>query len=220
MVIWLMVFAGSVTALLLMRASSTIKLTRQEAQFAREELALDGAADTIAAERLFDRAGGQWSMAGSGTIDVGGVAVQATISPEDTRLNINRASPAAIDAELQSAGVERSPRVRVLGRLASSRSAEARATSMADLAFILGPAQDEAQTCLLDRFTILGGRSQAAEPGNVAETGGQPLLSGALFRLALRSPSGMSRDMIMRVVPSATSPVLISDWRRTAYCSR
>jgi hypothetical protein len=216
-VIWLMMFAGSVTAVLLLRASTAMKEARQEAAYIQEALALDGAADAIAAERLFGRPGSPWAIAGTSSIDMDGVAISGRISPEEQRLNMAKASAAAVDAVLQSAGIDRPLRRQVLGRLASAGLEADGTGSMVQLAHILAPAQVRTQACLLDRFTMFGGRSQAAFADAGSETG-QPILPGALFRLELRSPGGQVRAMLLRIAPANLSPVFVSDWRMGSYC--
>ena len=212
-VIWLLLFAGSVTALLLMRSSAQMAETRKEADLVRGRLALDGALDAIAAERLFGRADSPWMLAGSHTIDVEGVTVGGTVSAEDQRVDVNRASAEAIDGELRAAGVSAATRIRTLGNISMARVA-GRIASLSGLAPLLADAQREAKSCLLERLTAFGGRMQPLPPRQ--ETVQLP--PHALLRVVLQAPGGGAATAIMRSVPVGAAPLLILDWRAGAVC--
>lgn len=214
-VIWLLVFAGSVTALLLMRASDRMAEVRKQGDLVRGSLALEGALDAIAAERLFGAADSPWMTAGSHSIDMDGISVSGTISAEEQRLDINRATAEAIDGELQAVGVSRQTRMRTLGSITEVRASGERIGSLAALGAVLGDAQREAKVCLLDRITAFGGRAQPFVPeGQVS----QSLPSYALIRMGLSVPGEGTATAIMRSVPVGETPVLILDWKAGSVC--
>ena len=212
-VIWLLLFAGSVTALLLMRSSAQMAETKKEAVLVRGRLALEGALDAIAAERLFGRADSPWMMAGSHTIDVEGVAVSGTVSAEDQRLDVSRAAAEAIDGELRAAGVSAATRIRTIGNI-SMALADGRIASLPALSALLADAQREAKSCLLERLTAFGGRTQ---PLGAQQEAAQ-LPPHALLRVTLKAPGGGAATAIMRSVPVGGTPLLILDWKAGAVC--
>ena len=212
-VIWLLLFAGSVTALLLMRSSAQMAETRKEADLVRGRLALEGALDAIAAERLFGRADSPWMMAGSHTIDVEGVSVSGTVSAEDLRIDVNRAGAEAIDGELRAAGVSAATRIRTLGNISMAR-AGGRVASLPGLASLLADAQREAKSCLLERLTAFGGRTQPLPPQQEA----LQLPPHALLRVVLSAPGGGTATAIIRSVPVGSTPLLILDWKAGSVC--
>jgi hypothetical protein len=214
-VIWLLVFAGSVTALLLMRASDRMVEVRKEGDLVRGRLAFEGALDAIAAERLFGTADSPWMTAGSHTIDMDSVSVTGVMSSEEQRLDVNRAAPEAIDGVLDAAGVSRPTRTRTLGSIVMSRSSEGRIPSLSALGLLLSNAQREAKGCLLDRLTVFGGRTQPLQPGQEAS----PMLPPyALVRIVLTAQSSGTATAIMRSVPVGATPVLILDWKAGNVC--
>jgi len=215
-VIWLLVFAGSVTALLLMRASDRMVEVRKEGDAARARLALDGAPDAIAAERLFGAADSPWMTAGSHSIDIDGIQVTGAISAEEQRLDVNRATAEAIDGELGAAGVSRQTRMRTLGRIAEVRAAGERIGSLGALAALLAEAQREGKSCLLERMTVFGGRTQTFAVGQEPS---QNLPPYALIRVGLRAPGGGTATAVMRSVPVGSAPVLLLDWKTGPVCS-
>jgi len=215
-VIWLLVFAGSVTALLLMRASDRMAEVKKQGDLVRGSLALEGAPDAIAAERLFGAADSPWMMVGTHSIDMDGISVSGTIGAEEQRLDINHATAEAIDGELQAAGVSRQTRLRTLGGIAEARAAGERIGSLAALSALLGDAQREVKGCLLDRLTAFGGRAQPFVPeGQVS----QSLPPYALIRVGLSVPGGGAATAIMRSVPVGNTPVLILDWKAGSVCA-
>ena len=214
-VIWLLVFAGSVTALLLMRASDRMAEVKKQGDLVRGSLALEGALDAIAAERLFGAADSPWMTAGSHSIDMDGIPVNGTISAEEQRLDINRATVEAIDGELEAAGVSRQTRMRTLGSIAEVRASGERIGSLSALSALLADAQREAKACLLDRMTVFGGRAQAFAAGQEAS---QSLPAYALVRAALSVSGGGTATAIMRSVPVGGTPVLILDWKVGNVC--
>ena len=214
-VIWLLVFAGSVTALLLMRASDRMNEVKKQGDLVRGSLALEGALDAIAAERLFGNADSPWMTAGSHSIDMDGISVSGTIGAEEQRLDINRATAEAIDGELQAGGVSRQTRMRTLGSIAEARAAGERIGSLAALSALLGDAQREAKGCLLDHLTAFGGRAQPfVSEGPVS----QSLPPYALIRVRLGVSGGGTATAIMRSVPVGATPVLILDWKAGNVC--
>jgi hypothetical protein len=215
-VIWLLVFAGSVTALLLMRASDRMVEVRRQGDAVRARLALDGAPDAIAAERLFGAADSPWMTAGSHSIDMDGIQVTGAISAEEQRLDVNRATAEAIDGELGAAGVSRQTRMRALGHIAEVRAAGERIGSLGALAALMDEAQREAKSCLLEKMTAFGGRAQAFAAGQEPS---QNLPPYALIRVGLSAPGGGTATAIMRSVPVGSTPVLLLDWKTGSVCS-
>ncbi len=215
-VIWLLIFAGSVTALLLMRASDRMAEVRKQGDLVRGSLALEGALDAIAAERLFGAADSPWMTVGTHSIDVDGISVSGTVSAEEQRLDINRATAEALDGELQGAGVSRQTRMRTLGGIAEARAAGEHIGSLAALSALLGEAQREAKECLLDRLSAFGGRSQ---PFASVQGSPEALPPYALIRVRLSAPGGGTATAIMRSVPVGNTPVLILDWKAGNVCN-
>lgn len=115
--LWLLLLAGVLTALILAQTRERAEDVRDSGDTLRLRHALASAIATVNADRLFaGPASRWWKLPAQGTVEIDGVAVTLALSNEAERIDLNRASRAAIVAALDRlareqpevmAGVER-----------------------------------------------------------------------------------------------------------------
>lgn len=159
--IWLLVLAGSIVIVLVLRGMNDARDARSEGELLRQKLALDGAIETVIADRLFNGSRSQWSrVPAQGNIDADGIAVQVKSTSESGRLDLNVADLALIDRAFQGLGVGAGSRRIVLGRLQQLRGRGENLSSLAEMEVLLAEAQRDTTTCLADMVTMSSGLGQ------------------------------------------------------------
>lgn len=166
--IWLLILAGSITAVLMLRTLSAASAASGHADSLARRLALESAIETMMADRLFNGSGSAWHLVPArGRIEIGGRAISIRLTSDSGRLDVNMADPALIDTALQRFGVAAAERGAILTRLLALRARKKRIGSAADLDRLLARASRAAGTCLADHFTWVSGLAEP-RPGQVS----------------------------------------------------
>jgi len=208
--IWLLVLAGAIVAVMMLRGMNDARAAKSEGELLQQKLALDGAMDTIVADRLFNGSRSRWSIApAQGSIEIDGIGVQLRSTSESGRLDLNVADLALIDRALQGLGVSGGGRRIILGRLQARRGGARTLAVWADVDALLAEAQRDGAVCLADMMTMSSGLAQPqanrmpsqlafalATPGRAD---GAPFQAGEAQRLEMRTQGGVARTVILRV---------------------
>lgn len=212
--VWLLVLAGAIVALMMLRGMTEAREARSEGELLRHKLALDGAVETVVADRLFNGPRSPWSrVQAQGSLDIDGTAVQVRSTSENGRLDFNATELATVDRALQGLGVGAGNRRVVLGRMQQLRRRDERLSSFAALEALLSQAQKDTSVCLADMMTLDSGLPQpragqmpdklafalAMVDGSEA-AGGELLQGGEVQRLEMSTSLGMAHTTILRPI--------------------
>jgi hypothetical protein len=233
--IWLLILAGSITAVLMLRALSAATAASGHADGIERRLALESAIETMLADRLFNGRSSAWHMVpAEGRISIGGRDIFLRLTSDSGRLDVNMADPALIDAALQGFGVAATERGAIVTRLLALRARKKRIGSAADLDALLARASRTAGVCLADHFTwvsglaepraeqvsrelarALGGRGGAIGDDRPGEPEG-----GSGLRVEASEAGGAAMLAIVHIAGLAEQPVLFSAWGPPFSCER
>lgn len=230
---WLLVLAGAVVALLMLRGLTDARDAKAEGELFRHKLALDGAVETVVADRLFNGSRSQWSrVPAQGSVDVDGIAVRARSTSESGRLDLNVADLALVDRALQGLGVGATNRRIVLGRLQQLRGRNEKLSSFAALEALLSQAQQDTTVCLADMMTFNSGLAQPRPgqmpgklsfalgvPAGAGDTNGRQFQPGEPQRLEVQMLSGGIRIVILRLTGQLGADAAASATSARALCA-
>jgi hypothetical protein len=229
--IWLLVLAGSITAILMLRSLAAATAAADQSETVARKLALESAIETVLADRLFNGQRSAWWLSPSeGRVAVGGRLAVVRLSGESGRLDVNAADPKLIDSALRGFAVAAGERERIVGRLQALRAAKRKIGSLAELSALVAGADAAAGSCLGDHLTFLSGlaepradQTSAALARALARPGGDgrpvPLESGAVLRVEALEPGGAPILAIVRVAGRPDQPLEISAWGAPSPCA-
>lgn len=232
--VWLLILAGSITAILMLRSISAATLAADQQEMASRKLVLEGAIETALADRLFGGPRSRWWLVPSeGPVTIAGRQVIVTLTSESGRLDVNRANPDLIDTALRGFGMEPSERARIAGQLATLREGESTIGSHSELAALFGQSRNSTASCLLDHFTISSGLAEPS-PGQITpelaralgRAGGQAAVQpaqaepGAALRVRAAEADGGPLTAIVRVAGTIDQPLSVSAWATASPCEK
>jgi len=228
--IWLLILAGSITAILMLRSLSLAAGAAADGDALARRLALAGAIETALADRIFNGERSPWWLTPSeSTVAIGGRRVTVRLSSESGRLDVNEADPALIDAALRGAAVAPSERARIVTRLQAFRAANRRLLSPAALDMLLAEAGAAAGSCLPDQLTTSSGMAQPRPdqmPRALARAlgiaGGDSLVipePGAPMRVEAAEAGGAHVVAVLRMSGTPERPVVFAAWNEAPSCS-
>lgn len=223
--IWMLALAGSIVAYLMLGSVEASRQTRSAGELLKARLAFDAVLETIVADRIINGDRSKWSRAPmTGTIMIDGMAVRVRSTDESARVDINRADMQTLDLVLGQAGLREREKQVVLARIALARGQKRPVRAMAEMAAILGVADGAVVgRCLLDIFTATAG-GQSISPSLEHLSNANALLAtlraGTIQRLELRSPKGMARTILIRVIGQQAEAMTVMDWSEGQMCER
>lgn len=104
--IWLLVLAGSIVAILMLRGVQQASEAVKEAKNLQERFAAEGAAQTVIADMLIEGSGSRWAQTpSSGRVLVGEIGVSVQVSSEAGRIDLNDGDLAVIQETLRRLGL-------------------------------------------------------------------------------------------------------------------
>jgi hypothetical protein len=208
--IWLLVLAGAIASALLLRSLADARHAAAGARSLSAKLALEGAVESAFASLLFHGPRSQLTS-GGGTVGIGEMAVQLTLSSEAERIDLNHTAPEFIDGALRELGVNARGRSAILGRMALLRARKDTIASPSEMRRLLGAEAGGFE----DAFTIHSGLSV---PAGVVGARAVPRGSGAL---APAAPLALQPGMAIRIVASlAEGQSLLATGRLTGLGHR
>jgi hypothetical protein len=231
--IWLLILAGSITAVLMLRGLSAVAAASGHADAAGRRLALESAIETILADRLFKGRTSAWHMVPArGTILIGGREIFIRLTSDGGRLDVNMADPALIDSALQGFGVGAAERGAIVTRLRALRARKKRIGSGADLDRLLASASRGAGVCLADHFTWVSGlaeprpdqvsrelaRALSGRGGAIGDDRPGEPEGGSGLRVEASDGGGSAMLAIVHVSGLAEQPLLFSAWGSPFSC--
>ncbi len=222
--IWLLVLAGSISALLMLRSLASATAAAGEADALERDLALEAAIQTVLSEHLFNEIRSPvWQLPARARVIVGGESIAISITSESGRLDVNEANPALIDAAFRGFGLDAARRGRIVGRLLAGRAAGRRIGSFDSLRSLLAPGGADTP-CIRDQLTFVSGLSEprgtqmsfalsralargAVRPEAPVRQAPEP---GAALRIEASTADGASLTTIARVTGLLEQPVAVS----------
>jgi general secretion pathway protein K len=226
--VWLLVLAGAITAVLMLRSLSLATSVAGQGEAYQRRLALEGAMETVLADRIFNGVRSRWWLTPSeGLVAVAGKQIRVRLSSESGRLDVNEADPAALDAVLRSFGIAPTPRVAIAARLQALRAKSRRVASFAALDAILEGVGAPKGTCPVEELTFSSALAQP-RPDQMSESlaralgipgGGvpSPPEPGAPMRIeAFQGRAGATA--IVHLTADPLRPVLYSGWDEAPDC--
>ncbi len=154
--LWLLLLVGAIATFLMARSLRAATELKAEEQDLRERLVLASAIETVVADVIFNGPRSRWHMLpASGPVDVDGMTVQVTLSPENGRLDVNEAAPELIDDLFRGIGTPSQTRSRLLAALGERRVADQPIGSFSELEAMLKSSGLDARvgSCLLEMLT-------------------------------------------------------------------
>jgi general secretion pathway protein K len=232
--IWLLILAGSITAVLMLRALSAATAASGHGDAIERRLALESAIETMLADRLFNGRSSAWHMVPArGAIAIDGREIHIRLTSDSGRLDVNMADPALIDTALQGFGVAAAERGAIVTRLLALRARKKRIGSAAELDRLLAGASRGAGVCLAEHFTwvsglaepraeqvsralarALGGRGGAFGDDRPGEPEG-----GSGLRVEASDAGGAAMLAIVHIAGLPEQPVLFSAWGPPFSCA-
>jgi len=229
--IWLLVLAGSIVAMLMLRTFTMARAVSTEQRLLESDVAAQSAIETVLADRLFVGARSHWWMLpAEGTVRVGGRDVRMRLTSEGGRLDLNEADPGRIDAALRGLGLSATGREAVLASLRERRRSQRRVRSLAEMRGLFSGPETAlpSDICIDDLVTFASGRpepSPATMPARLAAALGvaAPPSPGSGETDALRieaEPVVAGQRRVTRAVARVTvTGVLAQSFERSAACS-
>jgi len=205
--IWMLVLAGAIAAVLMLRGLGAATEATDQADDLRNRLLMESAIETVMADRQFNGPRGRWwLLPATGDVDVDGVKVEVRLSSESGRLDINEADPALIDRALIGLGLAGVDRAALIAHLRGLRSQGGRIGSFAELRRLVDGAGGRA--CALEALTF---SSALAEPGGgelndalakalgrTVVNGANPATAGSTLRFEIMSAGGAPAVRLVR----------------------
>lgn len=210
--IWLLVLAGSIAAVLMLRSLGAATEAAAGAEALQRKLALESATETVLADHLFnDIRGRWWLLPATGQVTVGGQNVNVRITSESGRLDVNEADPRLIDNALRAMGIDARNRDPIINRLIERRSMRQPIATFAALRSLLaaGPAS---HPCIINNLTFVSGRPEPrpshmspllsralASPATAPASAREAAEPGAALRIEAMTPEGASLMTVARI---------------------
>lgn len=227
--IWLLILAGSIVAVVMLRTLSQAQAVKDQGSDLADKVVLEGAAETVFADRLFAGNKGRWWLVpASGQVMIGGKVVDVELSSESGRLDVNEADPKLIDQALQGLEVRADVRARVFTDVRARRADGRRINSFAELRSALGGATVDGH-CLDDDLTLWSGLPSPRRdqmPETLARALGQPIggsqgqaEAGAALRLRISLEGKPGLVMVARPTGLRDEPVSVNSWESYSACS-
>ncbi|HEY5722126.1 MAG TPA: hypothetical protein VIT45_07375 [Allosphingosinicella sp.] len=231
--IWLLILAGSITAILMLRSLAASTAAADRSEEAERRLALESATETLLADRLFNSQRSRWWQAPTeGGITIGGRPIRLRMTSESGRIDVNNADTGLIDTALRGLGVGKGDRDRIVQRLVALRTLKKGIGSAADLDSLIGGAATPQGVCLADELTFVSGlaeprpdqmsaalsRALGGRGGARGDGAAAPVEGGAALRIEASEPGGARSISIVRLVGLADRPVEVSAWALPASC--
>jgi hypothetical protein len=229
--IWLLILAGSITAILMLRSLAAATAAADHQQSLERRLALESAVETMLADRLFEGNRSAWNTTpAAASIAVGKYRVDLKVTSESGRLDVNSADPALIDTALQGFGIGSAERNRIVARLTALRLAKRSIGSLPELSALLGESRVKNGSCLADSLTWVSGlaepRPEQAPPAlarALGRAGGASGPSapepGSALRIEASVPGSAPILALVRTTGLPAQPTSITLWGAATPCS-
>jgi hypothetical protein len=222
--IWLLILAGTITAVLMLRSLAAATAAAEHQDGAERRLALESAIETMLADRLFNgQRSAWWLTPASGSIDIDGRKVGLRVTSESGRIDVNIADPALIEGALRGLGVSAGDRAPIVSRLQALRARKRTVGSLAELDSLIAGASRAAGTCLAEHLTYVSGLAEPRPDQISAELSralsgrggddrpGEPE-GGAALRIEASDAEGGAMIAIARMSGVIEQPLQISAW--------
>lgn len=222
-VIWLLLLGGALVALIMLQGVDRSRAAAGEAEDFQRQLALDGAVETVIADRLLNGVRGTWGrLPAQGAIPVGGLSVSVEVTSENGRLDLNTVDPQTFDDALRGLGVAADRRQLMRQRIAAQRASGQPLRSWAEALALIAPLR-EAISCLDDLVTLYSGLPKpaitAAPAALAAALAGpargeaelgfdDPMSPNTALRIVAHTDRGASRMAIVRITGLLNDPVM------------
>ncbi len=231
--IWLLVLAGSITAILMLRSLAAATAAAEHQDSIERRLALDSAIETMLADRLFNSSLSPWWAApAEGTIAIGKHNISLRMTSESGRIDVNGADPALIDTALQGFGVAAADRSRIVERVTALRATKGKIASLPELNALIGTARARDNGCLADALTWVSGLAEArpdqmppdlahalgGRGGATGQAGPSPPEAGAALRIIASEAGGAPIMAIVRASGLPDQPTNVTVWGAPAPC--
>lgn len=226
--IWLLLLAGSIAALLVLRSLSTATDAADRQEAIENKFILEAGFETVFADRLVNGISSSWwLLPAESSVILDGASAHIRLTSESGRIDINEAEPALIAAALQGLGVNSASRDRFLTRLHSLRARKHLISSFAHLRHVEAEAIGQS-ICLEEHFTFASGLAEPRRDqmsGELSQalgyslSGSQaPAEAGAALRVQVRSPVGQTLIAVARFSSDQQNPLAISSWSIDHQC--
>ncbi|WP_106640288.1 hypothetical protein [Allosphingosinicella vermicomposti] len=226
--IWLLLLAGSIAALLVLRSLTTAADAADRQERVENQLILEAGFETVFADRLVNGISSPWwLLPAEGRVTLDGASAHVRLTSESGRIDINEAEPALIAAALQGLGVSSASRDRFLTRLQSLRAQKQLISSFAHLRQIEAEAIDQS-ICLEEHFTFTSGlvaprrdhmsAGLSRALGYSLSSSQAPAEAGAALRVQVRSPVGQTLIAVARFSSDQQNPLAMSSWSTDHQC--
>lgn len=220
--VWLLLLAASLVAILMLRSRSTDAAAIREGGALQQDLDLDAARETVAADLLINGPRSQWwRLPARGSVGLGARSVEITMTSEAGRIDLNDADPKAIQDALLGLGFSPADAQAFLAGLLARRQ-QGRIVASAEIDRLIAPLTraNGRGLCLPDLFTIEAGLMQpdagrappvlARALGVVATPDGGVVRQGEALRIAAASPRGAILMSVQRIGMLGGFPVGLS----------
>jgi hypothetical protein len=217
-----------------LRAATELKAEEQDL---RERLVLASAIETVVADVIFNGPRSRWHMLpASGSVDVDGMTVQVTLSPENGRLDVNEAAPELIDDLFRGIGTPSKTRSRLLAALGERRVADQPIGSFSELEAILKSSGLDARpgSCLLEMLTpfsalpvprlalaperLRTALARAGKEDGIVELRSVPIGPVEPVRVRAKVKNERQLNVILRVTGTTDAPYLVHHWSERPLC--
>lgn len=232
--IWLLILAGSIAAILMLRSLAASTAAADRSEEVERRLALEGATETLLADRLFESQRSRWWQAPmEGSVAIGGREVRLRMTSESGRLDVNNADTELIDTALRGLGVGKVDRDRILQRLTALRTLKKGIRSAAELDALVAGVSTPQGVCLAAELTYVSGlaeprpdqmsaaltRALGGRGGARGDGAAAPVEGGAALRIEAAEPGGAPLISIVRLVGLSDRPLEVSAWALPSPCA-
>lgn len=227
--IWLLMLAGGIAAILMLRSLGAATETADRAGALRTRLGTESAVETVIADRQFNGLRSNWwTLPASGSVSVGDSSMSVRISSDSGRLDLNEASPSLIERALLGLGIPREQRTAFVDRLLVLRARQQRISSFAELQQLAAGLGGEG-TCLIDMLTFASALPEPRDtqiPPALARALGRPMTAngdaadpGAALRFEVSATDGAVSTLLVRSMASSGN-VEILDYFPGRLCTQ
>jgi hypothetical protein len=235
--LWLLLLVGAIAAFLMARSLRAATELKAEEQGLKERRALASAVETVVADVIFNGPRSRWHMLpASGPVDVDGMIVQVTLTPENGRLDVNQVPTDLMDDVLRGLGTPSQARSWLAATLAQRRAANRPIGSFSELEAMikLSSIRPPAGGCLLEMFTpfsalptprlelapeqLRTALARAGQEDGIVELRSVPVGATEPIRVSARVGEGRQLNAVVRITGTAEAPFLVHHWSERPLC--
>ena len=212
--IWMLVLAGSIAAVLVLRARATATESATEADDLQRTLAAEQVIETITADIALGGKRSPWSNTPAmGRVTIGKFAFAIEVTSEATRLDVNAVDLDRARAALAATRIPQPVANALLDQIETLRAAGKSVGTWAELEQLVSRAAPSDLACLVQLLTISSGLQQPFGFGSNSTEFAPWRVSrqaqfGEAIRIALESDEGRVMTRIVRITGQPSEPVL------------